>query len=65
MIILADSEGPDETADAQTDVSLNCSHMPEDMFSHGFSNLTFEHLFFISAYKIKKQTKKRTCVQHN
>ena len=34
MILLADSEGPDQTADAQVDLGLHCPHKPKDMFSH-------------------------------
>ena len=30
MILFADSEGPDQTA--QTDLGLRCPHMPKDMF---------------------------------
>ena len=32
QILLAKSEGPDQTADAQADLSLCCPHMPEDTF---------------------------------
>ena len=35
MILLADTEGPDQCADAQADLGLRCSHMPEDAISHG------------------------------
>ena len=35
MILLADSEGPDQTAEMQTDLGLRCPHMLEDTFSHG------------------------------
>ena len=34
MILLADSERSDQTADAQAHLGLCCPHMPEDMFSH-------------------------------
>ena len=33
MILLAGSEGPDQTG--QADLGIHCPHMPEDMFSHG------------------------------
>ena len=33
-ILLADSEGPD-----QTDLGLRCPHMPEDTFSHDAANI--------------------------
>ena len=32
MIVLADSEGPEQTA--QADLGPRCSHMPEYTFSH-------------------------------
>ena len=32
IILLVDSEGPDQTADAQADLGLRCPHMPEDTF---------------------------------
>ena len=35
MILLIDSEGPDQTV--QADLGLCCPHMPEDMFSHGMA----------------------------
>ena len=39
MILLADSEGPDQTALAQSDLGLRCPHMPEDMFSQGTAHI--------------------------
>ena len=33
MILLADSDGPDETV--QADLGLHSPHMPEETFSHG------------------------------
>ena len=39
MIMLAESEDPDQT-DAKADLGLRCPHMPEDKFSHGASKLT-------------------------
>ena len=33
MILLADSEGPDQIADVQADLGHHCPHMP-DIFSH-------------------------------
>ena len=40
MILLADSEGPDQTcADAQADLGLRCPHMPEDTVSHGVAQM--------------------------
>ena len=41
MILLADSEGPDQTVDAQASLGLHCLHMLEDMFSHGTAQLFF------------------------
>ena len=35
MIRSADSEGPDQCADAQADLGLRCPHMPKYMFSRG------------------------------
>ena len=35
MILLVDSECPDQTADAQADLGLCYPHMPEDMFLYG------------------------------
>ena len=35
MIPLVESEGPDQTAEAQADLGLRRPHMPEDTFSHG------------------------------
>ena len=32
MILSADSEGPDRTADAQADLGLHCPHMSEDTY---------------------------------
>ena len=34
-----DSEGPDQTADAQSDLDLCCPHIPKDMFSHGMAHI--------------------------
>ena len=38
MILLAGSEGPAETADAQADLGLHCRHIPKDKFSHGVAD---------------------------
>ena len=35
MILLSDSEDPNQTANAQSDLGLRCPHMPEYTFSHG------------------------------
>ena len=35
MILLADSEGPDQAVDVQAELGLRCPHMPKDTFSHG------------------------------
>ena len=32
MVLCADSEGQDQTAIAQADLDLHCTHMPEDTF---------------------------------
>ena len=45
MVLLADSEGPNQTADAQADLGLRCSHMPEDLFSHGADYLIMVHSY--------------------
>ena len=34
MILFADREGPDETADVQADLGLHSLHMPGDTFLH-------------------------------
>ena len=48
MILLADSEDSDQTADAQTDLCLHWLHMPEDMAWHSPDYLeiplTMQHL---------------------
>ena len=42
MILWADSEGPDQTADAQADLSLCCLHMPKDVFLHDTVHLVLK-----------------------
>ena len=42
MILLADSEGPDQTA--QADLCLLCPHIPEHTFSHGAAQVSALHL---------------------
>ena len=40
MILLVDSEGPDQTArHMQADLGLCCLHMPEDLFAHGVTHI--------------------------
>ena len=43
MILLVDSEGLDQTA--QADLGLHCPHMPEDTFSHAAAHLIFNGSF--------------------
>ena len=43
IILLVDSEGPDQIArltDAQADLSLCCLHVPKDRFSQGMVHMT-------------------------
>ena len=35
MILLMDSQGPDQTADVQSDLDLCCPHIYKDMLLHG------------------------------
>ena len=44
MILLAESEGPYQTADAQADLGLCCPHMPKDTFLLGAAHVVV--LFF-------------------
>ena len=37
MILLADSDGPDQAV--QADLGLRCSHMPKVRFSHGVAHI--------------------------
>ena len=39
MILLADSEGPDQCTDAQTDLSFHYQHLPEDTFWNGMAHM--------------------------
>ena len=39
MILIGDSEGPDQIADAQADLGLCCPHIPEDTFPHGAAHI--------------------------
>ena len=41
MIVLAESEGPDQTAqNAQAELGLRCLHMTKDTFSHGAAHIS-------------------------
>ena len=44
--LLADSEGPDQTAKAQSDLGLRCPHMPEDTVSHGVARMV-NNIFYV------------------
>ena len=39
MILFADSEGPDQTANAQADQGIRCPHMPEETCLHGATQI--------------------------
>ena len=39
MILLVDSDSPDQTANAQADLDLSCLQMPEDTFSNGTAHM--------------------------
>ena len=39
MILFADSEGLDQTADLQADLGFHCRLMLKDMFSHGMAQI--------------------------
>ena len=39
MILFADTEGPDQTVDAQAYQGIHCLHMPKDTFSYGATQI--------------------------
>ena len=43
MILLADSEGPDQTARAQYDLGLRCPVYPEGTFSDGVAQMIMKN----------------------
>ena len=46
MILLSDSECPDQSAQKRRLIEgLHCPHMPEDSFSHGASHISPGNLF--------------------
>ena len=55
MILLADSEGPVQTADVQVDLGLRCPHMPDDTFLHDVVLMIIMLKFHVSASAKKSE----------
>ena len=53
MTLLADSEGPVQTADMQADLGLCCLHMPDDTFLHDMALMIIVLKFHIPAFAKK------------